>query len=72
MPPSILKETIEKLSVPVGLSSFMKQNGFKNLQEVIEIGTPQLQKMSGFNVHCMEELLNILDQHNCLHLLSEN
>lgn len=72
MPPSILKESLENLSISEALRSFMEENGFRNLQEAIEIGTPQLQKMPGFSVHCMEELLTILDQHNCLHLLSEN
>jgi DNA-directed RNA polymerase alpha subunit len=71
MPTYILQEPIENLPISVVLSSFMKENGFKNLQEVVETGTPGLQRMPGFGIHCMEELLSILDKHNCLHLLKE-
>ncbi len=72
MPPPILTESIKNISISEAFSAFLIEKEFQNLHEVVILGVSQLQNMPGFTVHFMEELLNILDEHQCLHLLNED
>ncbi len=71
MSTAILKEPLENLPISKELKQFMFTNGFANLEELINEGTQKLQRTKGFTIMCFESLLNILDQNNVMHLLSE-
>ncbi len=68
----ILTKPINELPVSEELVRFMIFHGYENLQELIKEKTSKLQRSKGWNVMCFESLLNILDKHNCLDMLSED
>lgn len=71
MSTAILHEPIDKLPISEELRGFMITNHYTNLGELIKEGTPKLQRTKGFTILCFESLLDILDQNDIMHLLSE-
>lgn len=71
MSKAILTASVTSLPISEELRNFMAANGYQNLGELILQGTPKLQRTKGWNIRCFESLLNILDEHDIMHLLSE-
>jgi len=71
MTPTFLKKPIHSLSLSEELKTFMLKNEFENIEQMIALGTPKLQRMPKFTVHCFMEVLDILEAHQCMHLLKE-
>ena len=69
--PEILYKPVDQLPIIEELSAFMHQMEFKNLKEMLEFSAPDLLKTQGFGYRCLESLLSLLDDHECIDLLRE-
>lgn len=69
--PEILYVPATELSVIRELSVFMEKMEFKNLKEMLEFSAPDLLKTEGFTYRCLQDLLRLLDEHDCIEQLRE-
>ena len=60
--PGILRLPVDQLDVYDELKRYMKENGFNNLDELLQYSAPELLKTPGFTYRCLESLLRILDR----------
>ena len=67
--PEILNIPAEKLTVTGDLSSYMQEMDFNNLGEMLKFSIADLLKTPGFTYRCLQDLLQLLYEHDCEHLL---
>ncbi|MCG8389289.1 MAG: hypothetical protein MJA30_27290 [Cytophagales bacterium] len=65
----ILNTPAEELTVTGDLSGYMQEMDFNNLGEMLEFSIADLLKTPGFTYRCLQDLLQLLHENDCEHLL---
>lgn len=67
----ILNKPPEKLSVIPELIAFMQQSDYENLEALLQYTTSELLDKEGFGYRCLLSLYQLLQDHQCTHLLRQ-
>ncbi|WKN44895.1 hypothetical protein [Tunicatimonas pelagia] len=67
----ILQQSPEQLSVIPELIVFMQQSGYEDLEALLRHTTGELLDQEGFGYRCLLSLYQLLQEHQCAHLLRQ-
>lgn len=66
---SILTQPVNQLPIIEELATFMHEQGFANIKELLVYKVSDLLKMEGFGYRCLKSLFEVLQANGCEDLL---